>query len=82
MELAALVSLRPPEIVLALARAELPEVLGRLGNHVCEELELDPSEGLSCAWCQCFDNHVMDMERKKRKKAGKSCEKGESLRAY
>jgi hypothetical protein len=47
MELATLVTLRPPETVLALAGAELPEVLSRLGHHVCEELELDPSEGFS-----------------------------------
>lgn len=48
MELAPLIPLRPAEIVLRLARAELPEVLGRLGDHVHEELELDASEGFSC----------------------------------
>lgn len=47
MELATLIPLRPTEVVLALARAELPEVLGRLGNYVLEELEGDATEGLT-----------------------------------
>lgn len=61
MELATLVTLRPPQAVLALAGAELPEVLSRLGHHICEELELDPSKGFS--WMirlSVSDNHVMD----------------------
>jgi hypothetical protein len=63
MELATLVTLRPPEAVLALAGAELPEVLSRLGHHVCEELELDPSEGFSLMIrLSVFDNHVMDAQ--------------------
>lgn len=47
VELAPLIPLRPAEIVLALARAELAEVLGRLGDDVREELDLDPSEWFS-----------------------------------
>lgn len=47
MELAPLIPLRPTEVVLALARAELPEVFGRLGNYVLKELEGDAAEGLA-----------------------------------
>jgi len=48
VELGALVALRPPERRPALARAELPKVLGRLGDGVGEELDLDPAQWL--AW--------------------------------
>lgn len=47
VELAPLVSLWPPGGVLALARAELSEVLGGLGDHVFEELEGYPAERLA-----------------------------------
>jgi hypothetical protein len=47
VELAALVALRAPEVVLRLTGAELAEVLGGLGDDISEELELDPSEGFS-----------------------------------
>lgn len=43
MELAPLVALRPPKMILRLARAELTKVLRRFGDHVGEELELDAS---------------------------------------
>lgn len=49
VELRPLVPLRLAQVVLGLARAELPEVLGGLGDHVREELELDPAQGFSCA---------------------------------
>jgi len=48
VELGPLVPLRAAEVVLGLARAELAEVLGRLGHHVLEELKRDAAEGL--AW--------------------------------
>ena len=41
MKLAALVALWPLHVVLALARAELAEVLGRLGYHILEKFEGD-----------------------------------------
>jgi hypothetical protein len=41
MELAVLVALRPPLCVLALARAELPEILCCAWRDVGEELHLD-----------------------------------------
>lgn len=41
MELAALISLRLPTVILGLAGAELPEVLCGLGHAVLEELESD-----------------------------------------
>lgn len=47
VELGPLVALRPPQVVLSLARAELPEVLGCLRDDVGEELKLDPAEGFS-----------------------------------
>lgn len=47
VELAPLVPLRPAKVVLALARAELAEVLGRLGDDVFEELKGDAAEGLA-----------------------------------
>lgn len=47
MELAPLIPLRPTEVVLALARAELTKVLGRLGDYVREQLEGDAAEGLT-----------------------------------
>ncbi len=48
MELAPLIPLRPPQMVLRLARTELPEVLRRLGHHICKELELDAPQLLAC----------------------------------
>lgn len=39
VEFGAFVALRTTQVVLGLSRAELPEVLGRLWDHVCEELE-------------------------------------------
>jgi hypothetical protein len=57
VELAPLVALRPPEMVLRLARAELAEVLGGLGDYIGEELELDAAERFSCemeVWCQSW----------------------------
>lgn len=50
MELGALVALRAAEIVLALARAELAEVLGSLGHNILEELEGDATEGFTWRW--------------------------------
>ena len=47
VELAAFIALGPPEVVLTLADAELPEVLSRLGRHVSEELKVDTSKGFS-----------------------------------
>jgi hypothetical protein len=44
MELAALVALRLPAIVLRLARAELAKVLCSLGHHVLVQLHLDPPQ--------------------------------------
>jgi hypothetical protein len=41
MEFTPFVALRPTKMVFRLTRAELAEVLGCLGNDVCEELELD-----------------------------------------
>lgn len=41
MELAPLVALRPPSVVLRLAGAELAEVLSSLGRHIFEQLHLD-----------------------------------------
>jgi hypothetical protein len=43
MEFAAFISLWPAQMVLCLARAELAEVFGGLGDDICEELELDSS---------------------------------------
>lgn len=48
MELGSLVALRPACGVLGLARAELAEVLGCLGNNIFEELKGDAAEWL--AW--------------------------------
>jgi hypothetical protein len=48
VELAPLVALRPAQVVLGLAGAELAEVLGGLGDYVGEELELDAAQGFSC----------------------------------
>lgn len=48
MKLGALISLRPTEVVLGLAGAELPEILGRLGHDVLEELECDAAEWFTC----------------------------------
>lgn len=48
VELGALVALRPAVGALGLARAELAEVLCRLGADVVEELEGDAAEGF--AW--------------------------------
>ena len=47
VELASLISLRPSKVILALTRAELPEVLSRLRDHVLEELKGDAAEGLA-----------------------------------
>lgn len=47
MEPAAFVTLWPAEMILGLARAELAEVLGRLGHDVGEELHLDAAEGFT-----------------------------------
>jgi hypothetical protein len=47
MELGALVSDRAAVGPARLARAELPEVLGRSGHCVGEELHLDAAEGLA-----------------------------------
>ncbi len=41
MKLGAFKALWPLHVVLALARAELAEVLGRLGHHILEEFEGD-----------------------------------------
>jgi len=49
MEFTALITLRSPEMILRLSRAKLPEVLGCLGNDICEEFELDSAQGLSCS---------------------------------
>jgi hypothetical protein len=49
MELGALVSDRAAVGPARLARAELPEVLGRPGHDVLEELHLDAAERLACA---------------------------------
>ena len=47
VELAALVPLRPAEVVLRLARAELAEVLGGAGGGRGEELHFDAAEGFA-----------------------------------
>jgi hypothetical protein len=44
VELAAFITLRATQMVLRLAGAELPEVLGSFGNDVGKELELDSSK--------------------------------------
>lgn len=46
VELATLIPLRPAEVVLGLARAELAEVLGGLGHYIGKELELDAAQRL------------------------------------
>jgi hypothetical protein len=56
VELGALVPLRPPQVVLGLARAELPEVLRCLGHHVGEELELDPPQWFSWSGVSWWDH--------------------------
>lgn len=48
MEFAPFVALRSPLRVLGLAGAELPEVLGRFGCRVGEELHFDAAEGFAC----------------------------------
>ena len=48
VKLGALVALRPAQVVLGLARAELAKVFGCPGDDVLEEFERDASEGL--AW--------------------------------
>ena len=50
VESAALVALRPALRALGLARAELAEVLGRLGGDVGEEFDFDAAEGLPCGF--------------------------------
>jgi hypothetical protein len=39
--------------VLVLARGELTEILGSLGDDVVEELKLDATEGLACERERC-----------------------------
>ncbi len=51
MESRPLVPLRAAQVVLRLAGAELPEVLGRLGHRVLEELEGYAAQRL--AWWSC-----------------------------
>ena len=51
MKLAAFVALRLPSAILALASAELAEVLCGLWYYVLEELNLDPAQLLP--WCLC-----------------------------
>jgi hypothetical protein len=48
MEFTPFIPLRPSKMVLCLARTELTEVLGCLGDYICEELELDPAQRLAC----------------------------------
>lgn len=47
MEFASLIPLWPTEMVLCLSSAELAEVLGGLGDDICEELELDSAQWLA-----------------------------------
>lgn len=44
MKLAPLIPLRPPKMILSLARAKLAEVLRRPWRHVREEFHLDAAE--------------------------------------
>lgn len=48
VELAPFVALRSPLRVLRFTRAELPEVFGRFGRCVGEELHFDAAEGFAC----------------------------------
>jgi len=47
MKLGALVALGTAEVVLGFARAELTEILGRLRDHVLEELKRDAAQGFA-----------------------------------
>ena len=69
MEFAPLVPLGPAKVVLALARAELAEVLGRLGDYILEELEGDAAEGLA-AEGDVEEDSVFDYELVYRKWLG------------
>jgi len=44
-------------MILGLAGTELSEVLGRLGDDICKELELYSAQGLTC--CNCLSKILL-----------------------